>query len=626
LNAAVETARAAQPTIGFTIANPVFTSAASPIGAVPAPCPGELPAAARIHSCEQNPWETAHVLSNGDVVACEVHDRDQLGNLAQQPLAAIWHGNPYREFRARYHSGAIEGCRRCPWKRAYLPAPFESEIVASRGRSAQLLHGWHEPSDEPHIWASQQALALVQPRPASTTLHVSGVLPPGPNGQANELTVSCNGAVIGAIANSNREPLAIGVDLPVAAGGKEPWSIQLRTRHVARPRSPESGADQRDLGFALVLLASKAPVDVPSVRHNQDALERLRRAVHSIDACGRALRRWHRFPHAAGTSTCSAPGASILIPERDTPEELVSCLAGLRAAAAEWPHPIEIIVVVNGASPAAYRRLQALHPSVRWRFHPAPLGFGGAIAAGLPHVRHDWVYLLNSDAVPEPDALAAAGRLRDAETFSIASQILLRDRTRFREETNWTTVFLENGLATIHDLIPRSDHPVEHFYAGGGASFFQTRLLRSLLDARVYHPFYWEDVEWGWRARKLGYRSLFCPASKVEHVQRATIVRHYAPEQVQAIVERNRLLFQLRNLTGSGSLDAVLDAIANGTRELTDFFLRLPTLAQIARARLWNHLAPVADDAILSRAAGTGPPFPPGIPAPAAERTVGACD
>jgi GT2 family glycosyltransferase/MoaA/NifB/PqqE/SkfB family radical SAM enzyme len=627
LNQAVETARAAQPKMGFTVANPVFTSESGPLGSVPAPCPGELPASARIHSCEQNPWETAHVLSNGDVVACEVHDREPLGNLARQPLAAIWHGDAYREFRAQYHAGSIEGCRRCPWKRAYVPTPFESEIVASRGRSAQLLHGWHEPSDEPHIWASQQALALVQPRPASTTLHVSGVLPPGPNGQANELTVSCNGAIIGAIVNSNREPMAIGVDLPVAAIRAEPWSIQLRTRHVFWPKSPEAGADQRDLGFALVLLASKAPVHVPSVRRNRHALERLRRAIHAIDACGCALRRCRRFPKAARTAQ-RAPGVSVLIPERDTPDELASCLAGVRAAAVAWWEPVQIIVVVNGSPPSSYRALRSLHPEVRWQFHPAALGFAGAIAAGLPQVRNDWVYLLNSDAVPEPDALAAACGLRDAATFSIASQILLRDRTRFREETNWTTLFLENGLATIHDLIPRSSDPVEHFYAGGGASLFQTRLLRSLLDARVYHPFYWEDVEWGWRARKLGYRSIFCPASRVEHVQRATIARHYPPEQVEAIVERNRLLFHLRNLTASGSLDAVVDAIANGPRELTDFFLQWTVLAQIGCGRLWNHLAPVPDDAILdlSPAAGTDRPFPPGSLTSAAERTVGACD
>jgi hypothetical protein len=54
---------------------PVGESANRRLGAVPVPFPGELPPGAAIHSCEQNPWETAHVLSNGDVVACEVLDK-----------------------------------------------------------------------------------------------------------------------------------------------------------------------------------------------------------------------------------------------------------------------------------------------------------------------------------------------------------------------------------------------------------------------------------------------------------------------------------------------------------------------------------------------------------------------
>jgi GT2 family glycosyltransferase len=151
-----------------------------------------------------------------------------------------------------------------------------------------------------------------------------------------------------------------------------------------------------------------------------------------------------------------------------------------------------------------------------------------------------------------------------------------------------------------HDLIPRSDRTVEHFYAGGGASLFQTRLLRRLLDAAAYHPFYWEDVEWGWRARKLGYRSLFCPASVARHTQRATIARYFSPSEIEAIVQRNQLLFQLRNFTTAGSLDAVADAIARASPEVADHFFHWRTLGVVARGRLWNYVAPASDEEALA--------------------------
>jgi GT2 family glycosyltransferase len=271
----------------------------------------------------------------------------------------------------------------------------------------------------------------------------------------------------------------------------------------------------------------------------------------------------------------------------------------MQEAASFLSEPLEAIIVVNGCAVEQYRYLQAEYPDFLWQFHRQPLGFSAAIVRGLNAARHDWVYLLNSDVALSADSLAAAGRHRRPDIFSIASQIVLKDQTRFRDETNRTRLFLENGLATIHDLLPASSTTVEHFYSGAGAAMFQRRLLQRVLDSHVYDPFYWEDVEWGWRTRKLGYRSLFCAESLARHTRQATISKYYDPEQIEAIFERNRLMFQLRNLTSAGSLDSVADAIAGAGTGVTDYFLSPSALRQIAKGRLWNHLAPLADDQLL---------------------------
>jgi GT2 family glycosyltransferase len=211
--------------------------------------------------------------------------------------------------------------------------------------------------------------------------------------------------------------------------------------------------------------------------------------------------------------------------------------------------------------------------------------------------RYGWIYLLNNDAALDEDALAPVVALRRADVFAIGSQIFFRDTTRFREETNLTALRLEGGLATPHDLIPDSDQPVESFYAGGGASLFQRRVLASLLTA-AYDPFYWEDVEWGWRARRLGYRVLFCPASIARHTQRATISRHFTPDEVERVIERNRLLFQLRNMTESGSAEQLFCELSR-LPEASLRWLRRPRIsAGIAATRLWNLRAPLRDHQI----------------------------
>ena len=82
----------------------------------PAPAPGPN-ASVGITTCEQNPWETIHILANGDAVVCEVQDRVVMGNLARQSLAEVWHGARYREFREQYLNGTAPACRSCVWRK-----------------------------------------------------------------------------------------------------------------------------------------------------------------------------------------------------------------------------------------------------------------------------------------------------------------------------------------------------------------------------------------------------------------------------------------------------------------------------------------------------------------------------
>jgi MoaA/NifB/PqqE/SkfB family radical SAM enzyme/GT2 family glycosyltransferase len=606
----VEKASSESAGVSITICNPAFSpdecvDGGAQLGEVPIPYPGLLPPGARIHTCEQNPWETAHVLSNGDVVACEVLDKIPLGNLQRQSLSEIWHGNSYRSFRDHYQRGDVPECRACPWKRAYRPAPLQSDIVGSRGRSAQLLHGWHEPSGEAHVWSSQQALAVISPRENSRILHVSGRLPPGPDGEPNELVITCNQKEIGRVANPWAEVIPFGLDFtvdqaPRAPGAESEWYIEFRTRHLYRPTERGTGEDHRDLGFALFLLTSKAFVDPIAVERRKKALWLLPRLIGCIDAAGSLMRSCFRR-RRANSGARLAPGLSVLIPERGNVAELSDCLASVQEAAAGWLEPIEVIVIVNGSPASDYAALQTRYPAVQWQFEERALGFCGAVTRGLRVAHFDWVYLLNSDVVLDPGALAEAGRHRDGGTFSVASQIVLKDRTRFRDETNWTALFVDDdGLATIHDRIPESGETVAGFYAGGGASLFQTRLLRCFARVSAYHPFYWEDAEWGWRARKVGLRSLFCPSSIAHHTQRSTILRHYRPADIDRVVERNRFLFQLRNFTTAGSLRRLAEEVTTSPNDLDRYFLRPSTLWKIACGRLWNHLAPISDDEVLT--------------------------
>ena len=289
-----------------------------------------------------------------------------------------------------------------------------------------------------------------------------------------------------------------------------------------------------------------------------------------------------------------APGISVVIPERGTPLLLKRALVHLRAALARIAEPWEVIVVVNGEPARTYTGLRAGFPEVRWLLHEQALGFGGALERGLAAARFGGVYLHNSDMALEDNALATLLPWRAAHVFAIASQIFFDDPQKRREETGWGDLRLRAGRAELFDRTPEPDGLVRGgLYAGGGSSLFDAALLkRFAAGTRSYAPFYWEDVDWGLQAWRNGLEVLFHPGSVAWHRHRATISRCYPADEVERIVARNGLLFELRNFPVEWpALQRAARADDATTKELA-----APTsLAEIRKVRRARRLVPFPD-------------------------------
>lgn len=244
---------------------------------------------------------------------------------------------------------------------------------------------------------------------------------------------------------------------------------------------------------------------------------------------------------------CEGIGVSVIIPERDNPALLKTCVDAVLNALAQTGEPFQLIVVANGTPASHYLALKTEYPAIEWEHEIAPLGFSSAIRRGLKRARYEWVFLLNNDMRVDPDCLQALFKFRSPDTFSIASQIFFEDSHRRREETGLTGIRIEYDDVHLFDREPVSSQVVEHFYSGGGASLFRKSLLQQFICfSHSYDPFYWEDVDWGVRANLVGYKNLFVPSAKAWHLHRATVGRFYTPEQVQHIFSRNKWIFYLR--------------------------------------------------------------------------------
>lgn len=278
--------------------------------------------------------------------------------------------------------------------------------------------------------------------------------------------------------------------------------------------------------------------------------QRLRFApLHLALLAADARARWSAGAWPRVRQDAAAPGISVLIPERGTPDLLAETLQAAVIALAQVAEPSELIVVVNGAAEADYADLRQRYPQVRWQFHTAALGYNGAIAAGMAQVTHAWVYLLNSDMRLEADALAALLPYRHPEVFAITSQIHFVDQSRRREETGWSDCRIVGAEVQMFDRTPEASSMARgNLYPGGGSSLCRSALLRQFVaDSACYSPFYFEDAEWGARAWAQGWEVLFCPASVAHHHHRGTVGRHFEPAEVERVIRRNAQLFELRH-------------------------------------------------------------------------------
>jgi len=267
------------------------------------------------------------------------------------------------------------------------------------------------------------------------------------------------------------------------------------------------------------------------------------------------------------------PGVSVLVPERGTPDLLEETLAAAMAATLRVAEPTQVVVLVNGEPRESYEDLIARWPTVEWQFHAEPLGFNGAIEAGLKLVRHDWVYLLNSDMRLEEDAIACLLPYRASMVFGLTSQIFLTDPDQRREETGWSDFRIAGPNLEVFEREPEQNCIARgNFYPGGGSSLLRTEVLRRfVIGSRRYTPFYYEDTEWGVRAWSEGLECWFVPCSRAWHHHRGTVSRYWSPREVARIFRRNELQFRLSHtsLSDRAAVAQISPEPAETQRELT---------------------------------------------------------
>ncbi|MBI3955715.1 glycosyltransferase family 2 protein [Candidatus Gottesmanbacteria bacterium] len=235
---------------------------------------------------------------------------------------------------------------------------------------------------------------------------------------------------------------------------------------------------------------------------------------------------------------------SIVIPNRNGATLLQKNLPSVLAAAPG----AEVIVVDDSSTDDSLGVLKKMFPSVKRIHKTGRHGFAGSVNIGVKEAKGEIVVLLNTDVRPEANFLSPLlPHFDDPSVFAVGcmEKSLEGGKTllRGRGEAKWEKGFYIHWRGEVHQ-------PTTAWVAGGSGAFRKS-VWEKLggMDA-IYDPFYWEDIDLSYRARKAGYRILFEPTSVVVHEhEKGAIKQEYSELQVKTIAYRNQFLFIWKNLS-----------------------------------------------------------------------------
>jgi GT2 family glycosyltransferase len=203
----------------------------------------------------------------------------------------------------------------------------------------------------------------------------------------------------------------------------------------------------------------------------------------------------------------------------------------------------EFIIVDNASTDGSADYCRAHWPGVRVHAEPKNLFFGPAANQGVALAQGEFVLLLNPDVAVDrfsfPELL---DRFRGQPSL-FAVQPRIRDPRSQEEERLFALAFRRGVLDVRRSGPARESAGMGIPFATGCAVFFRRDLfLRMGGFDPIFSPFYWEDVELGIRAVRLGWTNLHLAGCRFFHWHSTIIGRSHDEQMIRATYERNRLL------------------------------------------------------------------------------------
>lgn len=242
----------------------------------------------------------------------------------------------------------------------------------------------------------------------------------------------------------------------------------------------------------------------------------------------------------------TSPEVTVVIPNWNGAVWLPNCLNCLTA---QTYRNFKILLVDNGSTDDSLTLVRRDFPQVGILAYGINRGFAPAVNAGIRASSSPYIALLNTDTQPSPrwlEALVSALDGSPADVGAVVSLMVEMEHPDLVENAgdalSWQGAAVKQGRGkpvTEYSAI------MDIFSPCAGAALYRRSFFEDVgeFDERFF--IYLEDVDLGFRGRRLGYRYRLAPDATVLHKGHGSGVK--AGRYVR-LITRNRLLMMVKNV------------------------------------------------------------------------------
>jgi len=211
-------------------------------------------------------------------------------------------------------------------------------------------------------------------------------------------------------------------------------------------------------------------------------------------------------------------------------------------------HGAETIVSDDASTDGSVLMLKEKFPDVIVVANVKQQGFSGNVNSGVARATGDIVVLLNTDVRPTKNFLdTLLPHFDDPSVFAVGCLERSHEKEGIVERGRglawWEKGYFIHSKGNVTKGVTA--------WVSGGSGAYRKSMWDEIggMDT-LYNPFYWEDIDLSYTARKAGFQTLFEPKSIVEHFhEEGKIKTSYSSFDVKRIAYRNQFFFIWKNLS-----------------------------------------------------------------------------